>query len=288
MKKNLLTASLILGFAFLVNTGCAGSKNNGLSKLKSLEKLENLEKLESLSSLADDIDIDDLSEISNSGKDKGNGETTKKTFDLKGFNKLSVSGIASIHFTQGNSYKIKAEGSPRLVDNIKIHVKDNTLKIEYKDNQRINGNNEHLNIYIEAPNLDSFEMSGACVFTAESIKSKDFNCEISGAVQCYIGKLQSTEAKFDLSGAAKVKMDVEADRLSVDNSGAVKTLLAFKGKRLDIDNSGASKMDINVNCEELYSDNSGASKIIYTGTADKTHIENSGMAKTSTRDLNNL
>ena len=44
MKKNLLTASLILGFAFLVNTGCAGQKNNGLSKLKSLEKLENLEK----------------------------------------------------------------------------------------------------------------------------------------------------------------------------------------------------------------------------------------------------
>lgn len=288
MKKNLLTASLILGFAFLVNTGCADSKNNGLSKLKSLEKLENLDKLESLSSLADDIDIDDLSEISNSGKDKGNGETTKKTFDLKGFNKLSVSGFASIHFTQSNSYEIKAEGTPRLVDNIKIHVKDNTLKIEYKDNQRINGNNEHLNIYIKAPNLDSFEMSGACGFTAESIKSKDFNCEISGAVQCYIGKLQSTEAKFDISGAAKVKMDVEADRLSVDNSGAVKTLLAFKGKRLDIDNSGASKMDINVNCEELYSDNSGASKIIYTGTADKTHIENSGMAKTSTRDLNNL
>ncbi len=26
MKKNLLTASLILGFAFLLNTGCAGSK----------------------------------------------------------------------------------------------------------------------------------------------------------------------------------------------------------------------------------------------------------------------
>ena len=26
MKKNLLTASLILGFAFLVNTGCAGQK----------------------------------------------------------------------------------------------------------------------------------------------------------------------------------------------------------------------------------------------------------------------
>ena len=279
MKKNLLTATLILGFASLVNTGCADSKNYGLSKLKSLEKLENLDKLESLSSLADDIDIDDLSEISNSGKDKGNGETTKKTFDLKGFNKLSVSGFASIHFTQSNSYEIKAEGTPRLVDNIKIHVKDNTLKIEYKDNQRINGNNEHLNIYIKAPNLDSFEMSGACGFTAESI---------SGAVQCYIGKLQSTEAKFEISGAAKVKMDVEADRLSVDNSGAVKTLLAFKGKRLDIDNSGASKMDINVNCEELYSDNSGVSKIIYTGTADKTHIENSGMAKTSTRDLNNL
>lgn len=288
MKKNLLTASLILGFAFLLNTGCAGQKNNGLSKLKSLEKLENLEKLESLSSLADDIDIDDLSEISNSGKDKGNGETTKKTYNLKGFNKLSVSGLASIHFTQSNSYEIKAEGTPRLVDNIKIYVKDNTLKIGYKDAKNINGNKEHLNIYIKAPNLDSFEISGVCGFTAESIKSKDFNCEISGAVQCYIGKLQSTEAKFDISGAAKVKMDVEADRLSVDNSGAVKTLLAFKGKRLDIDNSGASKMDINVNCEELYSDNSGASKIIYTGTADKTHIENSGMAKTSTRDLNNL
>ena len=105
MKKNLLTASLILGFAFLVNTGCADSKNNGLSKLKSLEKLENL------SSLADDIYIDDLEEISNSDKNNGNEETAKKTYNLKGFNKLSVSGLASIHFTQSNSYEIKAEGT---------------------------------------------------------------------------------------------------------------------------------------------------------------------------------
>ena len=107
MKKNLLTATLILGFAFLVNTGCADSKNNGLSKLKSLEKLENL------SSLADDIDIDDLEEISNSDKNNGNEETAKKTYNLKGFNKLSVSGLASIHFTQFIRNKGRRNSTPR-------------------------------------------------------------------------------------------------------------------------------------------------------------------------------
>lgn len=282
MKKNFLTASLILGFAFLVSTGCADSKNNGLSKLSSLDKLENL------SSLADVINTDDLTIISNSGKDNGNKETISKTYNLKDFNKLSVSGFANIHFTQSDSYEIKTEGSPRLVNEIKIRVKDNTLKVGFENNKIINGNNEHLNIYIKAPNLDSFEMSGACGFTADKIKSKDFNCEISGAGKCHIGKLQSTEAKFEISGAANVKMDIEADRLTIENSGAVKTQLGFKGKRLDIDNSGASNMDVNVNCQELYSDNSGVSKITYTGTADKTHIENSGMSKTNTRKLNNL
>ena len=219
--------------------------------------------------------------------DEEKGESVSKTFSLKDFSKISSCGIANIYFTQEKSYKVKAEGTPALMEKLKINNDNGTLTIDYK---KLKGHHEHafMNIYISAPNLTYVELSGACAFEAKEINSSTFTTDFSGATKCNIGLLKGKQTEFEFSGASRFNINVESDDLSIDNSGASNGVLKFKGNNIDIDNSGAGKLNIEVNCRTLKSDNSGASNITFTGTAEETKIENSGVAKTNTQGLNNF
>ena len=282
MKKNVFIATLVLGFALTANTGCADSKNT--SNLKGLEALDDLSELSNLAELADK----DWTESDSSDEKDDKQPTAKKTFGLKGFNKIKAGGIVKIHFTQASDYEVKAVGTPKLMSAMTAYVEDNTLNITLRKNINTNGGNERVNFYVKAPDLTFVDMGGATSFTAGSIKTENFGYDLSGAAKCRIAKLKCKKADLEASGAVNTELIAEADELKLDNSGACKTNLKFKGGTLDIENSGAGNINAEVDCKVLKSDNSGASKVSYTGTADKTKIENSGVAKTNTKLLNNI
>lgn len=283
MKKNVFIATLLLGFALTANTGCADSKTT--SKKNGLEALDNLSEVSNLSELAET----GWTESGNNSDEKGEKQpTAKKTFGLKGFNKINAGGIVKVHFTQASDYEVKAVGTPKIMSAMTAYVEDNTLKITLKKNVNINGGNERVDFYVKAPDLTFVDMGGATSFTAGSINTENFGYDLSGAVKCRIGKLKCKRADLEASGAVNIELIAEADELKMDNSGACKTNLKFKGGTLDIENSGAGNINAEVDCKMLKSDNSGASKASYMGTADKTNIENSGIAKTNTKLLNNL
>lgn len=273
MNTNILIGAL-LGLTLCANTSCANSKTANTHDFDE--------------DLADGIvNTVDKSLKSLETNDDEKGESVSKTFSLKDFSKITSCGIANIYFTQEKSYKVKAEGTPALMEKLRINNDDGTLAIEYKNAK---GHYEHafMNIYISAPKLTYVELSGACKFEAKEIDSSTFTTDFSGATKCNIGLLKGKTTELEFSGASKFNINVESDDLSIDNSGASIGILKFKGNNIDVDNSGAGKLEIDVNCRTLKSDNSGASKIMFTGTADETKIENSGVAKTNTQGLNNF
>lgn len=216
------------------------------------------------------------------------GDSIVKEFNLKNFSQLEVEGIGNVYFIQGNDYKVKATGSPELMQNINIYVDKDELKVESKKSITINKNinNQFLNLYITAPDLRSIELSGATKFMSSQINVKDFEMDFSGAAYCSIGKLKAQNVEGDFSGAANINIDVESQKFDMECSGASKGNVNFKGDAINIDVSGASNMNFNVNCRSLTSDNSGASKVVLTGTADKTNIDTSGISRTNTKNLN--
>ena len=288
MKKNVFIATLLLGFALTANTGCADSKTT--SKASGLEALDNLSELSDLSELSklSELAETDWTESDSQDEKDDKQPTAKKTFALKGFNKIKAGGIVKVHFTQANDYEVKAVGTPKLMSAMTAYVEDNTLNITLQKSVNTNGGHERVDFYVKAPDLAFVDMGGATRFTAGSINTENFGYDLSGAVKCRIAKLKCKKADLEASGAVNIELIAEADELKMDNSGACKTNLKFKGGTLDIENSGAGNINAEVDCKVLKSDNSGASKASYTGTADKTKIENSGVAKTNTKLLNNL
>jgi hypothetical protein len=111
------------------------------------------------------------------------------------------------------------------------------------------------------PDLTGVDVSGVSKVTANNIKTESFN--------------------LDISGAAKVELNGEANDLIIDASGASKINAEnLKVANANVDVSGASHITVNAT-EEIKADASGASKINYVGEPKNVIKHTSGASRVS-------
>ena len=65
-----------------------------------------------------------------------------KEYKLTGFSGLRTNHAVKVHYTQGNTYSIKAEGSARQLERLKLEVKDGLLVVSDEREEKNNANNE--------------------------------------------------------------------------------------------------------------------------------------------------
>jgi Protein of unknown function (DUF2807). len=105
---------------------------------------------------------------------------------------------------------------------------------------------EPILIRISAPDIENVEASGASNVTVTNVKNRVL--------------------AIDTSGASKVFVSGETERLSIDVSGASNiNAEGLKAENARVDASGASKVNVFA-VNDLWADASGASRIFYSGT----------------------
>jgi Putative auto-transporter adhesin, head GIN domain len=199
-----------------------------------------------------------------------------RTFSVSNFDKLDLGSAFTIHVRQGGSFSVKASGRDKDIQELEASVSGGTLKIRYKDQKWGWNNRERITIDITMPTLKAADLSGAT------------NTDIRGF------KNQGSVA-FDVSGASKLDMEVDADRLSIDFSGASSIVFTGKADRVEGELSGASSLrafemnskTVNLSVsgassarvsasEALNVEASGASSVRYKGGATKVSSNSSG------------
>lgn len=197
-------------------------------------------------------------------------------FNHSDFAKIDASGMGRIHFTQSDSYSVKAEGTPWLLEKLVIKQTGNKLVIYEKSHNNLR--KADLDIYITAPSLEELELSGAVVFNTERLATDKFELDCGGASKANFGELKANDADLDASGAAVLKANVSAKHIDLDFSGAAKTMLSLSATTVDIDISGANSNVLRLDGGNVELDASGAAKITLQGAADYVNIEASGAA----------
>ncbi|QCR24022.1 head GIN domain-containing protein [Pontibacter sp. SGAir0037] len=185
---------------------------------------------------------------------RGNGNIQAQNRNVSGFKGINVSGGFAVEITQGNSESLRIEAEENLLGNIVTEVKGGVLHIY---NEGSISTNKGMKAYITIRELNSIDISGGVKVTGNST-------------------FKTKAMKFDMSGASKVKLALDADRLNADMSGASKVELSGRASEVSWSMSGAS----NVSAEELESKvvkvtASGASKIRVNAT-EKLDINASG------------
>jgi hypothetical protein len=116
-------------------------------------------------------------------------------------------------------------------------------------------------VRVSAPDIEHLDVSGGAKVTVSDLKNSSFGLDTSGA------------SKIDLAG--------ETDKLVIDVSGASKIDAEnLKSRAATVDSSGASKITVFAT-ESVRAEASGASKILYTGGATDVVKNTSGASSVS-------
>ncbi|GAA3980882.1 head GIN domain-containing protein [Mucilaginibacter dorajii] len=206
----------------------------------------------------------------------GSGNIITENRKANDFTKLDISDAFKVHLKQDSSLSISIKGDDNQLKYVSTSVEGGTLHIKSKKNF-CDGDSIVINIGIKK--LDEIDASGAVVISS-------------------VGKINTGDLKFGLSGATKLNLDVNAANVVTENSGMAEVNLTGQAASHKIESSGISKVnafdfvvgdyDINTsgigNCKinvlkTLNVHSSGASEVQYKGSPATVNNDKSGASK---------
>ena len=192
------------------------------------------------------------------GGERGNGDVRTETRDIKGFKGVDVSGVFEVEIVAQKEFSVQLEADENLLPLIKTEVDGGILEIS--TTKRIKSSSG-LKVRISAPDIEKLE--------------------ISGVAKVSLANLKNAGLELETSGASKVNLAGETDKLVVEVSGASSIDAEnLKSRAASVDASGASKVTVFAT-ESIRSDASGASRVTYTGGATDVVKKTSGASSVS-------
>ena len=189
----------------------------------------------------------------NMGGVHGSGNVTSETRDVSGFHGVDVSGVFEVEIVAQKEFSVQVEADDNLLEYVRTEVEDGILEIS---TSRKIKSSDMLKIRIGAPDID--------------------NLSTSGVAKISLVDLKNAGLKVDSSGASKMTLAGETDKLLIDVSGAAKIdAEGLRSRAASVDSSGASKISVFAT-DSVRVKASGASKITYTGGATDVVSKTSG------------
>jgi hypothetical protein len=169
------------------------------------------------------------------------GNVISRDFPVEEFTGIALSEPIDYILLQGDKNLVKIETDDNLMDRVKTEVKNGILTVDTRD---IRGSSS-LKVTIQVKELESIAISGAA-----SLKSEN--------------TLKSPELKIDASGAADIKLDVEATELVSDLSGAANLKLSGNAIHHTVKASGAADLkaaDLQTSTTEVHMTGASNAKV---------------------------
>ncbi|WP_051397821.1 head GIN domain-containing protein [Runella limosa] len=204
--------------------------------------------------------------VTSSFTPKQDDSRISRTYDLKGFDRLSLGSAFEISVTKGN-YSVKVEGRKQDIDDLEAGVSAGKLRIRYKDSLGWGRNRKRVTVTVSMPTLKGLDLSGATTSRVSGFNDLGtLDLDISGASKSDI-QVKAQKIIMDASGASSITLTGNANRIEGEVSGATSIrAYDFPVKEAFLDVSGASNVRVSVN-GKMEVEASGASSVRYRGTA---------------------
>lgn len=185
---------------------------------------------------------------------------TSQLRETKPFNKIEVSGAASVEFTQSDSASIKVVANESEINNVYTSIENGILTIRGKGTFR-NG----YKVYIKGNHINQITTSGASkVRTTNTLESDSLSIDATGASDID-ATVKTRVTDVTVSGASDVHLDGSTETLSGTVSGA-SVLKAYKltANATNVTVSGASSAKVYAS-QKINANATGSSMIKFKG-----------------------
>lgn len=158
------------------------------------------------------------------------GAPSEKTFQVTGFDEISTSGPQDVVITLGDSFAVRAEGSPEALAQLEPVVVNGRLTIKPRDGFNW-GNWPRLasaTFYVTLPRLDAVAVAGSGDITVDRVEGESFEGQIAGSGSLAIAAMKVDRANFFIGAAGGGSGDVVVTgtardtHVSIGGSGEVK------------------------------------------------------------------
>jgi Putative auto-transporter adhesin, head GIN domain len=173
----------------------------------------------------------------------GSGTPTTKTYDYSGFTGLRVDNAFAATVTYGGAFGVTVTVDDNLVKYLRVELDGDTLHIGLDPNMSYQ--NATLKAEVTMPSLRALEVSGGATADVTGFASEDdLELRLSGGGKVSLAGFRAGDVGIDVSGAARLSGDLEAQELSGEASGAGQVALAGSASKAQLEASGAGKLDL--------------------------------------------
>lgn len=158
----------------------------------------------------------------NGGKTiKCDGEVMEKSFDLTGFDAITVKGNANVVFAQAESHQVSVKANEEVFEYLEFRLEDGNLAISTKDGVVISA--KTYKVFICSPVLKDVKITGAADLDVVDgyVSTEPVNVEVDGAGDMTFVDVSVPSMSITINGAADLDIEnVKVPDLSVTVNGA--------------------------------------------------------------------
>lgn len=150
-------------------------------------------------------------------------EFVSRDFALSGFDGISLEAPSDVDVRIGDSFSVRAEARPALLDMLEFRVEDGVLVISCRDNvdyshPRFRGGSR---VFVTMPVVRKAAIAASGDMRVEAGEGDEFRAAIAGSGDLTVDTVTATRARFSIAGsgdlrAAGTARDIEA---SIAGSG---------------------------------------------------------------------
>lgn len=158
-----------------------------------------------------------------SKKVRGNGNVITKTRTIDKFDRVSVGGSFNVVLVQGKEGKVTIEGEENIIPYLETFVKNDKLKIKFKDNTNIR-TTKKLTVTVAFEDVEGISLGGSGnVEVTSEIKGEDVDFNIGGSGNIR-AKVATKNAKASIGGSGNIKLEGTTTnfKASIAGSGNIK------------------------------------------------------------------
>jgi hypothetical protein len=157
------------------------------------------------------------------------GERGQRSFNLAGFDAVSLAGPHDVVVTVGSGHSVRAEGDRTALDRLEIEVDGGNLKIGTKKGNwpmDWSKGRAKTTIYVSLPAIRAAAIAGSGDMRVDRVRADRFAGSIAGSGDLQIASMQVTDAKFSVAGSGNISAAGAAQRSTISIAGSGEVNLA--------------------------------------------------------------
>lgn len=163
-------------------------------------------------------------------------EATSRQFQVKDFERIKLSGDASLVVEQGKEVSVRAFGEPNILERVSAKVRNGQLHLTVRSGFHLFDFNSPVKFQVLMPQLKAIESSGSGDVVVKSLEVEELRYDQTGSGRFGFGEFAGEELFVNMRGSGDAQgRRVQSEELKVDIRGSGDfTLREVETEELDI------------------------------------------------------